>query len=189
MSFNNRLSKIDNKLFKKFHTFYVKKWTQRLLRVNDAAERGLKNLRQRIACDPRVQNAKLSKEGDFDCSTCGYAHGPKDHSKKGLQVITDRYESTSSHKTHDNTRESRNNTRVCKDLLRKKKGHEKSIKAGTESRDGSTQVTVNKKVKERDYSKEAREARSVCFDYKIRNAKGAINASLLTLVQQSCTWE
>ena len=92
--------------------------------MKDAAECSIENLRQRTACDPRIRNAKISKEGDFDCSACGYIHGPKDHSKRGLQVIKNRYEGTSSHKTHDKTRESRNNIRVRKDLLCKKQRHE-----------------------------------------------------------------
>ena len=44
LNFKNRLSKIDCKLFKKFHVSYVKRWTQRLPRVKEGAEHTVNEL-------------------------------------------------------------------------------------------------------------------------------------------------
>ena len=78
-AFSKRIAKIDFKLFKTFRMNMVKQWTKQLLTTKDRAKNAS---RQRVkpTRDPR----NISRE-NYDCSACGFNHGPHQHSKKGLK--------------------------------------------------------------------------------------------------------
>ena len=78
-AFSKRLAKIDFKLFKTFCMNMVKQWTKQLLTTEDHAENVS---RQRVK--PTREPRNTSRE-NYDCSACGFNHGPHQHSKKGLK--------------------------------------------------------------------------------------------------------
>ena len=166
-AFAKRLVKIDAKLFKSFRMGIVKQWTKQLLTTKDRAENAI---RQRVKPTRDPRNISRDK---YDCSACGFIHGPHEHSKKGLKIIKDRkvtkYQDKSS-KYHNKSRKDQEVRK--KDSTRRNEitGHAKSE---TKDRDKGSSVTGqhSKDVKKtnnkpRDYSIEARKKCGVCYDFK-----------------------
>jgi hypothetical protein len=134
-AFAKRLIKIDSKLFKTFRMFMVKQWTTQLLTTKDRAENAS---RQRVkpTRDPRNTSHEI-----YDCSACGFNHGPHQHTKAGLKIIKDRKVTKDNDKSSRYRTKSRKNHEVRKQDSTRRNENTGHVKPETKVRDEGSSVT------------------------------------------------